>query len=180
MRYRNNSVYVQRQIDRVLRVFRVFVRAYVDDIVVFNHSLKEHLRHLNQMFALFDKLNIALKLSKIYLSYFIISLLKQKIDRFEFFIAQKKLVVIFRLKFSLTLKNSKIYLSMIDYLRDYVVFYAQKIDALRRRKTMLLKSFSSNKKRVRKNFSRRISIHDSTIDEINFYKQLQSSFERSN
>ena len=178
MRYRNSPAYVQRQIDRILRAFRAFARTYVDDIVMFSHSLKEHLRHLNQVFALFDKLNIALKPSKTYLNYPTISLLRQKVDRFGLSTAQKKLAAIFRLKFPLTLKNLKIYLNMTDYLRDYIAFYAQKIDALRRRKIMLLKNSSSNKKRTRKNFSRRTPIHDSTIDEMNFYKQLQSSFER--
>ena len=69
---------------------------------------------------------------------------------------------------------------MIDYLRNYVVFYVQKIDVLRQRKIMLLKNSSFNKKRVRKNFNRRTFVHNSSIDEIDFYKQLQSFFDRFN
>ena len=77
-----------------------------------------------------------------------------------------------RFRFLKTLKKFEIYLNMIDYLRNYVVFYVQKIDVLRQRKIMLLKNFSFNKRRVRKNFNRRIFVHDSSIDEIDFYKQL--------
>ena len=180
MKYRNNFVYVQRQIDRVFRIFRTFVRIYVNDIVMFNHSLKKHFRHLHQMFVLFDKLNIVFKSSKIYFDYFIISLLRQKINRFEFSTTQKKFVIILRFKFFKTLKNFEIYLNIIDYLRNYVAFYVQKIDVLRQRKIMLLKNFSFNKERVRKNFNRRIFVHDSSIDEIDFYKQLQNFFDRFN
>ena len=39
---------------------------------------------------------------------------------------------------------------MIDYLRNYVVFYVQKIDALRRRKIMLLKKFRLIKNKLKK------------------------------
>ena len=36
MKYKNSFVYVQRQIDRLLRVYRKFVKTYVDDIVIFS------------------------------------------------------------------------------------------------------------------------------------------------
>ena len=129
------------------------------------------------MFVLFDKLNIIFKSSKIYFDYSIISFLKQKINRFEFFTTQKKFVVILRFKFSKTFKDLEIYFDMTDYLRNYVAFYVQKIDVLRQRKIMLLKKNSFNKERVRKNLSRRTSIHDFSIDEVNFYKQLHNFFD---
>ena len=53
MNFRNNFAYVQRQIDIILRQYRVFVRVYIDDIVVFNKTLKKHLKHLTKMFKLF-------------------------------------------------------------------------------------------------------------------------------
>ena len=46
MGYKNSPAYVQRQIDRILRCFRSFTRAYVDDVVIFSRSLEEHLNHL--------------------------------------------------------------------------------------------------------------------------------------
>ena len=180
MRFRNNSIYVQRKIDNIFRAYRAFARVYVNDIVMFNHFLKKHLRHFNQIFSLFVKLNITLKFFKTYLKYFIISLLKQKIDRFKLSIAQEKLIVIFKLRFSRTLKDLKIYLDMIEWLRDYVSYYVQKFDVLKKRKIMLLKISSSNVDRVRKNFNKRISILDSTKTKKNSYRQLQDSFSRFN
>ena len=47
MSFRNSLVYVQRQINRIFREFRFFVKIYVNDIVIFNHNLEKHLRHLN-------------------------------------------------------------------------------------------------------------------------------------
>ena len=178
MKFRNNSIYVQKKIDNIFRAYRAFVRVYVNDIVMFNHSLKKHLRHFNQIFSLFVKLNITLKFFKTYLRYSIISLLKQKIDRFDLSIAQKKLIVILKLCFSRILKDLEIYLDMIEWLRNYVSYYAQKFDVLKKRKIMLLKVSSSNVDRVRKNFSKRISIFDSTKTEANSYRQLQDSFNR--
>ena len=42
--HRESFRYVQRQIDHILREFRKFARAYVDDIVVFSRSLEDHIR----------------------------------------------------------------------------------------------------------------------------------------
>ena len=50
MGFRNSPAYVQRMIDRILRPFRHFCRAYVDDIVIFSSSLEEHVKHLTQVF----------------------------------------------------------------------------------------------------------------------------------
>ena len=180
MSFRNNSTYVQRQINRILREYRFFVKIYMNDIVVFNHILKKHLRQFNQIFSLFAKLNITLKSYKTYLSYFIISLLKQKINRFELSTTQKKLIVISKLRFSKILKNLKIYLNMIEWLRDYVSYYVQKVNVLRKRKIMLLKIFFFNKNKIRKNFNRRISIQNSSKTKWNSYQQLQNFFNQLN
>ena len=67
MGFKNSSIYVQRQIDKLLRDFRSFAKAYIDDIVIFSNTLKEHLNHLQQVFALFEKYNIAIKSFKIFL-----------------------------------------------------------------------------------------------------------------
>ena len=76
MSFRNIFAYIQRQIDVILRQYRVFARVYIDDIVVFNKILKKHLKHLTKMFELFRRLNIALKSFKTFLKYFIVVLLE--------------------------------------------------------------------------------------------------------
>ena len=98
----------------------------MNDIVVLFNSLKEHLRHLIQNFVLFKKYNIVIKTFKIYFDYFSIILLNQRINNFDLFIVENKLKVIRELKFSHIFKYLKTYFDKIDYLRQYVIYYAQK------------------------------------------------------
>jgi hypothetical protein len=83
-------------------------------VIVFSKTLKEHLEHLTQLFALFQHLNITLKAKKTYLKYSSISLLKQKIDSLDLIIAENKLKIIVKLTFSRILKDLKKYLDAID------------------------------------------------------------------
>ena len=180
MSYRNSSAYVQRQIDGILREFRSFARAYVDDIVVFSQSLKEHLRHLNQIFRLFGKMNIALKPLKTFLGYPTIALLSQKVDSLGLATADEKLEAISKLEFPRTLKHLETYLGKTGWLRHYIPYYAQKADALQKRKTRLLKASSTAKGNGRKAFSRNTSVDASTATEIDSFEQLQSAFSQPN
>ncbi len=76
----NSPPYVQRQMDRILRPFRAFARGYMDDIVVFSHSLEDHLTHLGRVFALFQELGISLEPAKSFLGYPSVTLLGQRVD----------------------------------------------------------------------------------------------------
>jgi hypothetical protein len=107
-----------------------------------------------------------------------ISLLRQKIDNLDLTIAEDKLKVIVKLSFSRTLKNLKKYLEVIEWLRDYMTYYAQKIESLQKRKTNLLKE-DSVKRKSRKAFSLKILIKNSFSIEIDVYNQLQSDFNRA-
>ena len=61
-------------------------------------------------------------------------------------IVEKKLKVIFDLRFSLILKYLKTYLSKTNYFRQYVLYYAQKTNNFQRKKTQLLKNVFFKKK----------------------------------
>ena len=178
MNYRNSSIYVQRQIDFILREYRHFAKIYVNNIIVFFNSLKKHLKHLKQIFVLFKRMNIAFKFIKKILKYFTIFLLNQRVNNLNLIIVIDKLKVIFNLIFSQTFKQLEIYLSKIDYFRQYVFYYVQKILSLQQRKIRLFKeTFIKNK--FRQQHNRRTSI-DALFDvEINFFDQLQIAFNRS-
>ena len=66
MGYRNSPAYVQRMIDRRLRLCRSFARAYIDDIVIYTKSLqlKDHLRPLDGVFRTLNEANICLSPNK--------------------------------------------------------------------------------------------------------------------
>ena len=114
IKFKNSSVYVQRKIDAILRVYRAFAKAYIDDIVVFSRILKKHLNHFRQIFQLLNSYGIRLLFKKSFLDYSIVVLLDQKIDVFDLIITANKLAVIINLKFFYILKNLKSYLSLID------------------------------------------------------------------
>ena len=81
---------------------------------MFNRTLKKHLIHLHVVFQLLDSYDISLSSKKSFLNYSIVTLLKQKVDVFDFIIAIDKLKIISKLNFLYTLKNLKIYLKLID------------------------------------------------------------------
>ena len=158
MKFKNNSIYVQRKIDEILRIYHVFAKTYVDDIVVFNRILKKHINYLRQIFQLLNSYDIRFSSKKLFLNYSIVVLFDQKIDVFDFIIVVDKLTTIVNLKFLYTLKNLKKYLNLIDWLRNYITWYVQKSNLLQRRKTLFLRNFSINKKRQRKIYSIKIVI----------------------
>ena len=124
MNYKNSSAYVQRQINRLFRTLREFARAYVDDIVIFSHIKKEHESHLRRVFIVLIENNIFIKIVKVFLDYSSISLLDQKVDSFDLTIFEKKLKTISKLRFSRILRQLEIYLNLIDWMRNYVSYYA--------------------------------------------------------
>ena len=156
-----------------------YARTYINDVMMFNNSLKDHLEHLSKIFVLFEKHQIILKIFKTYFDYFSISLFGQKVNSFDFVTSANKLKTITDLSFSKTFKNLKTYFEMIEYFRDYVSYYAQKAEVLQQKKTALLKN-DSEKKTVKKNFSRKTFMENSNEKKIKSYEILKADFSNSN
>jgi len=56
-------------IDRILQQQRLYIKIYVNDIVIFFNTLKEHLNHLYNIFNILNKMRIYFLLKKFYLAY---------------------------------------------------------------------------------------------------------------
>ena len=69
MNFKNSSLYIQRQIDNIFRLHRQYVRAYVNDIIIFNKILKKHVQYLHAMFDLLDFKKMTLSFKKSFLNY---------------------------------------------------------------------------------------------------------------
>ena len=175
MRYKNSSSYVQRQIDTILKFHKNYVRDYIDDIVIFSKSLKEHVQHLHVIFQLFSDLNISLSLKKIFLEYSIVQLFEEKMNAFDLTTVVEKIEVIFKLKFLVNLKELKTYLDFIDWLRRYCSYYAQKSNALQQLKISLLRN-AFKKDQSRKSLSIRTDLKSSISNEIDSFNQIQEAF----
>jgi hypothetical protein len=175
MSYKNLSSYVQRQTNLMLKNLRAFVRAYMNDIVIFFKILDDHLVHLRKIFQQLWHYNVALNSKKVFLKYSFIILLRQIIDALDLTIAEEKLVAIVNLTFSLTLKKLKVYLNLIDYLRVYVSWYAQVFLSLQERKILLLKD-DLVKNKSRRTFAKRILLKQFIEAKQRIYEHLQHVF----
>ena len=78
MSFKKTSIYVQRKIDQIIKKYELqkFIQAYINDIMIFNQTLKNHLKHLIVVFEMFFQLRIILKSFKIYIDYSFVILLK--------------------------------------------------------------------------------------------------------
>ena len=117
MGYRNSPPYVQQIIDHILCPFRLFCRAYVDDIVIFLNLLEEHVEHLCQVFKALEHMNIHLSPKKSFLGYPLVQLLGQKVNALGLATAEEKLAAIANLSFPRTLAQLEKYLGLTGYLR---------------------------------------------------------------
>ena len=159
---------------------RQYVRAYVNDIMIFNKILKKHVQHLHAMFGLLNFKKMTLSFKKSFLNYSIVIFLDQKIDVFDFIVVVDKITAIQKLNFFYILTNLKLYLKFTRYLRDYVSYYAQKANAFQRRKIILLRIFSFNKGRVRKIYNQKIILKSSISKKLKSYRQLRDFFDKIN
>ena len=79
----------------------------------------------------------------------------QKIDSLNLWIVENKLKIISRLSFPKILVKFKIYLGMIEWLYDYVIYYVAIAKLLQNRKILILtNSFKDGQKK--KNFVMKI------------------------
>ena len=179
MSFKNTSSYVQRKIDNILRIFKNFCRTYINDIVIFNKTLKKHVKHLHLIFKLFTNLNINLSSTKFFLDYLTIQFLKLKIDVFDLSTSKEKLKTIFDFKFSKIFQDLKTYLKFTKWLRNYIFFFAQKSEFLQARKIALFRLSFNNKDRLRKTFAHDTIVDNATQAELNVYEQIQESFSRN-
>jgi hypothetical protein len=178
MNFKNSSAYAQRRINIILRNIKHFCRAFIDDIIIFSNILKKHVQHLFTMFQRLLDHDIKLNSCKAFLSFSSVALLEQHVDEFDLYAVKDKIAVILNWDFLSILKTLKIYLEFIEWLRDYVAWYAQKAKSLQQRKTLLLKNSSSQKDFVRKTYFSRTTFQ--LIDrELKSFELVQAAFKNS-
>ena len=76
------------------------------------------------------KYNITISLIKTFFNYSNINLLNHKIDLFDIIIIKNKFKIINEIIYFIIFNDLKHYLNLIDYLRNFVHFYAQYINLL--------------------------------------------------
>src|SRR5947208_16771046 len=114
MNYQEFSLYAQCMMNMIFKSHKFFVCCYIDDIVIFLKILKNHLKHLNTVFSLFDELKITFKKIKTHLNYSSIILLSQQVDDFDMISLKKQIAALQDLLFLKILKNLEIYLNLTN------------------------------------------------------------------
>ena len=179
MGFKNSPPYVQRQTDKLLRPFRTFARAYVDDIVIFSKTLHEHIEHLRQVFQLFTEKRVSLAPSKSFIGYPSIQLLGQRVDSLGLTTSEEKVAAIAALKFPRSLSDLDHFLGLTGWLRHCVHRYAQKALPLQARKTALTRQLPKHDGKrsvigpVRKKHAIKLVLDNPSDEEIAAFKLLQ-------
>ena len=125
MSFKNSSLYVQRQTNQMLRSYREFSKIYINDIIIFFKTFNEHVKHLRQIFRLFQQKRVNLTFIKSFLNYSFITLLNQRVNNLNLSISKKKIVIITFLQFSTSLRDLKYFFDLIDWLRHCINNYTQ-------------------------------------------------------
>ena len=175
MRYKNSPLYMQRKMNKLLWPFWAFTWDYIDDIVVFSKMLMKHLMHLKTIFNTFNEMRISIKEIKFFIDYLSATLLGQWVDAFRLSTAEEKITALKDLAFSKMLEDLEMYLSLTDWLWQYIPYYCQIVESLQHRKTALLRLSSAAEDLKRKVYISK-TIITSTQTELEAFEQLQSKF----
>ena len=179
MGYKGSPPYVQRQTDAMLRPFKEFAKAFVDDIIIFSRTLSDHINHLTRVFNLFRVRRVSLSPTKSYIGYPSVTLLGQRVDGLGMSTSKEKIQAISALKFPDTLRDLEIFLGLTGWLRSSIPCYAQLANALQERKTTLTKGLAAGNKSsgpARKRAATRVLFYEPTQAELDSFTHLKEAF----
>ena len=177
--YKKSFFYSQWMIDKILQSYRDFAQLYINDLIIFLKILKNYKKHFSIIFFLFNRFEISLNKIKTYFRYLFIIFLDQQMNKFSMIISEKWITVIQELKFLKTLKNFEIYLNLINWLHQYIFYYAQLIKSLQNKKTALFHK-SSIAEKSQKKYSKKTWINESSILKHETFKNIQKIFDKFN
>lgn len=177
MGYKGSPPYMQRQTDKLLRPFKDFAKAYVDDIIIYSHTLEEHLEHLNRLFSMFREKRVNLSPGKSFIGYPSVRLLGQRVDALGMTTSEDKIKAISEKTFPEHLKDLETYLGMTGWLRHTIAGYAQIALPLQKRKTLLTKGLGRGFKGLKRKLQSTRLKYVPTFEERESFRILQEAFE---
>jgi hypothetical protein len=180
MGFRNSPAYAQRFMDRLLRPFRDFVAAFIDDIVIFSDNEADHLKHLEEIFSLFTKKRVSLSANKSFLGYPSVQLLGFKVDAFGLSNTEDRTAAIRRIQFPKTLQDLERWIGMTGYLRHLIPRFSKRIGPLQDRKTLMLaqaRELGKDRGSARKAYTRRTDFTP-TKAEIDAFEDVKAALMR--
>jgi len=79
---KNAPSHFQRMVDSILRMYRLdFALAYIDDIIIYSKTLKEHLKHVNRVLEALHSVRMTIVEEKYHFTYNNIKMLGHRVGR---------------------------------------------------------------------------------------------------
>lgn len=179
MGFRNSPAFGQRFMDRLFFPHREFVRAYIDDIIIFSKTAEEHLQHVATVFDLLDKNRVHISPLKSFVAYPSVRLLGYNVDGKGVSKTDDRINAFKRLEFPRTLDQLETYLGMAGWLRKGIAWFEVKAEPLQQRKTALLAEMRDKgtlpikmSKQMRQLQTSKVTF-EPTAEELEAFKQLQ-------
>src|ERR1700742_1131999 len=123
--YRNGPSVFQRVMQGVLSPYLwIFALVYIDDIVAFSKTFKDHLKHVDLVLKAITKSGITLSPSKCHLGYQSLQLLGQRVSRLGLSTHKEKIDAINQLAEPRNVHELQMFLGMMVYFSAYIPFYA--------------------------------------------------------
>ncbi len=123
IKYTNSPPYIQRFIDRTLKLHRKYCCTFIDDIIIFSNIFKDHSKYLRTVFSLFEEKSININPEKLFISYLSIELFNFYIDAFNIHSTEDRIQNFCQLKFLTILKVLKTYLRATNFLYFLILYY---------------------------------------------------------
>ena len=101
-----------------------YVLVYIDDIVVYSKTFKDHLKHVDKVLGLIVKANITLSPTKCHIGYQSLILLGQKVSRLGISTHKEKVDAIQAVKPPTKIPELQSFLGMVNYFSNYILFFA--------------------------------------------------------
>ncbi len=139
MGFKNSPAFAQRFMDRLLRDYRDFVKAYIDDICIFSDTAEEHLQHLETVLRILEESRIHISAAKSFAAYPSVKLLGYTVDGNGIQRTEDRIEAFRKLKKPETLLELETYLGMAGWLRTSIPWYNVKVGPLQARKTALFR-----------------------------------------
>jgi hypothetical protein len=101
----------------------MFCLVYIDDIVIFSKTFKDHLQHVDQVLQAIQNSGLTLSPTKCHFAYESLLLLGQKVSWLGLSTHKEKIDAIVALKEPKNVHDLQVFLGMMVYFSSYIPFY---------------------------------------------------------
>ena len=126
----------QRLVEKIFRdILWKFVMLYIDDMIIFSKTIKEHMEHLREVFTILENSHLKAKLKKCTFFQSQLKFLGHTVNEQGIYPLKENVQTVLKLETPTNLKELRSFLGMTSYYRKFIEDYSTKAKPL----TQLLK-----------------------------------------